>query len=393
MAPANPNLGTDATPWAVITGWYVNAYSIVHSLRAIGWQGRTVCLRQARTGAVLADQFGRDVEVWTVDLDKPSDLPDLIMERIPADAEAHVFCTDERFLGAFRQAAQSPQPGKPRILGTLPAATRLDTILDRFAFYEFIRTRNLAPVPQTLPAEPAAAQSLGTDMAVRVKRSWDGLRKLPRVHLVRSEAERQQVEAALQEAGMEPHEWCYQERLSTCPEHNVSVCGWHDAQEQRYWVTRKVVQHPPEIGNGDVCELLTADFPQLQEWTRTILEGLEFQGAFEMEFVLDRNTGGYKVIELNPRFWMQHGLIEEASNHLLVRRHLGMPAADPPASLPRYWINPVYGLKRLLRADFRSLRYAAAGPSMLVPPLGMTLRWIPRYMARGFGRTDGQAHP
>lgn len=157
------------------------------------------------------------------------------------------------------------------------------------------------------------------------------------------------------------------------------MCGWHDAKSPRFVATRKVLQFPARQGNGDVCELI--ELPAaLADTTRQLLDDLRYTGPFELEFVRDTRTGRYRLIELNPRFWMQHPLAGANLGQVLVRRYLGLPEETTPhGSSPRYWINTIVALNCLLRADFRGWRYLRDPQAVRIPPLAVTLRWLPRF--------------
>jgi hypothetical protein len=180
--------------------------------------------------------------------------------------------------------------------------------------------------------------------------------------------------------GYEPGDWCYQEVLSLAPHHNVSVCGWHGLETRRYAATRKLLQFPERQGNGDVCELIELP-PDFSEITRKLLNELGYTGPFELEFVRDLRTGRDVIIELNPRFWMQHPLVGANLDQTLVRHYLGLSNAKLPCDSlqPRYWVNTIVALNRLLRADLRSWKYLRSPHAILMPPLGITLRWLPRF--------------
>jgi hypothetical protein len=360
---------------AVICGSYINAFSLAESLRAIDWEGRIVCLKDHGNGPVLMDLCVPGVEIWETSLEKPQDLVTLLCERLPADDFKVVFFTDERFLEAFREEARFPRLRSVRFF--VGSMEHLDTILDRCAFYRFIEEYGLGEVPRTLPGGADPWEAFPKEFFLRFRRSWDGLRKLPRIRLVSDRRRFEESIAALRRQGYTEADWCYQEVLSVSARHNVSICGWHDREARLHVATRKVLQHPPKTGNGDVCEVIDAP-PGLEETTERLLEALDYSGPFELEFVLDTKSGSYKIIELNPRFWMQHGLVGAWTGEELVRRYLGRSAATRPSTRPpRYWINTIYALSRLLRADLRVLYYLGSG-SVRVPAWGTAVRWLPR---------------
>jgi hypothetical protein len=375
--------GTGPPPVAFICGTYLNEYGILQSLRRLGWPGEVVAVKDFREGKTLADLCAPAVGVLGVELREPDDLLRILADRLAEGQEGLVFFCDERFLEASAKArAEGRYPG----LGfCVPSPESLRVILDRLALYAHIEARGLAPVPKTLPSDtPEPLTELGCPLILRPRETWVGLRKNPRPAIVGSPEELREAERRYAEAGMERSAWCYQEMLSIEAPDNLSVCGWHGRGERRYLLTHKVLSFPRLMGNGDVVEVLPPD-PTLERSAGDILDGLAYEGPFEMEFVRDPGSGTFKVIEINPRFWMQNELVSRGLGDELVRLYAGLPERGgdgPPTQPPRYWVNRIVALFRILRLDPSGLRYLFSRESVALPSVGLTLRYIPVYLAR-----------
>lgn len=376
------------TSRAVLCGTYVNAVSIVGSLRRLGWSGEILAVKPRAQGPVLIETAAPGVRVVEVDFQAPADLLSWLTD-LGGDRPV-VFLTDERFHSVLAPYHGGPAGAPLHVFVGAPA--HLDTILDRQLFCHFLTSRGLAETPRTIPSSEDPWHAFGDRFLLRVRRSWRGLAKLPRARVVGSRDELAALERGLAAAGLDRQEWCYQQLLSVAPRHNVSVGGWHGPGVREYLTTRKVLQHPPRTGNGDVCEVVPA-MPELDRTTGELLDALAFEGPFELEFVLDASSGRYHVIELNPRFWMQHALVEAATGDGPVRRCLGLPpsAAPPaPAPPPRYWVNGIYALYRVVRGDGRVLPYLLSRRTVCVPRLPLALRWVVRSLAaRRGGAANG----
>ena len=124
--------------------------------------------------------------------------------------------------------------------------------------------------------------------------------------------------------------------------------------------------------------------PGVMAQAQAILAAMEYDGPFELEFVFDETAAEFKVTELNPRFWLQHGLIEAVSGSALVGTYLGRgPLAVSEAELGlRYWVNPLYTAFRALKLDLRSLRYFASPKSWKPLSAAEALRYAADYAAR-----------
>ncbi len=358
--------------WAVIASDYINAYSIVASLKALGWNGPIVYLKEKKKGRTLLDASGLGVYGLPINLNVPEDLPVALSKHIPSSEPKVVFLCDERFHQVFVNKQIRKEDNFRVMVGSV---THLDAILDKFAFYSFIQDRNLAEIPKTITSREDPWEQLGSRFFIRFKRSWDGLKRLPRVKLITSFEQQRDVENKYIQKGFQPHQWCYQEALSIDPYHNVSISGWHGPEGRLYFATRHLLRHPSENGNGDVTEIISPP-SGLLECTERILSALEYQGPFELEFLLDLKCGYYKVIELNPRFWMQHGLIETVTGHALVSKYADIAGVKPIIRTGdvRYWVNTFYAIYRVAKGDLRILNYLFNSKAILVPSFSIVLK-------------------
>jgi|GEM_PF-3087125 len=312
---------------------------IVLSLREIGWDGRILCFRINCNRRTVVERWPDLCECAPVTIFEPSQIWQKIAARVaPKDVSALFFC-DERFHSTCMNDQMASLYSAAKCwLGT---RCELETVLDRWIFYEYLRNRGLADTPVTLknPCDPW--QHFPDGFRARVWRSWRGMKKLPRGRTVRTAKEFDEWRQMCQTQKVADAEWGCQELLSTDPRHTVSVCGWHDPASRYYKVTRWLRQRSE---NGWLIETLEG-YDELRETTRNILSAMEYYGPFELEFMKNRDSEGYKVIELNPRFWMQHRLV----GNELVRRYLDLPAGtNESRPQPRYWLNTDEVLKRML---------------------------------------------
>jgi len=362
--------------WAIICGWYINAYSIVTALRAIGWQGRIVCIKDHNDGPVLMEIVRPQVRVMETNFADPSELIDFINEHFPTEEPKYIFFTDEVYHPTFRKEAL--RPSLKNAFFHVGSVSRLDTILDRYAFYRFIEAEEGGPVPRTISGTEDPWRAFPDGFFIRPRLTWKGMKKLERVKPIRTREEQAAVSRRWRSQGLDESDWRYQEALSLRPQDNVSISGWHEQEKRVYAATRHILRHPKDVGNGDVTEMVPIT-KELKERTATILNALEYTGPFELEFLLDTRNNTYKPIELNPRFWMQHGLIQVITNYEPVRRYVGVATTGPSRSQTadtRYWVNGFYSLFRIIRGDWRVLPFLKSRQAMIVPPFPLALRWL-----------------
>ncbi|MHC1765391.1 MAG: hypothetical protein AB9869_13995 [Verrucomicrobiia bacterium] len=366
--------------WAILSRHYINAWSVASILGDLGWRGRVVALKERGEGPVLMELFGRDCEVWETSLESPDDLVEHLARRIPVEDAKVFFFMDERFIRACLDRVDHPWMRNARVLPG--AKCCLEQIADKFQFYRFIESRGLGSVPRTIPSDHDPVRELGESFFLRFRRSWAGTQRLPTIRLIESRTGLDKAVEELRARGYREDSWCYQEQLSLDPRDNVSVCGWHDKRRPVYLATHKVMQFPARQGNGDVVEIVELT-EALEKTTRRVLDALDFEGPFELEFVRDCASSQLKLIELNPRFWMQHALCGATTGQAVIRRYLGWEdAKDHCTPAPKYWINTVVALNRLLRGNFSILRYLVSAESIKVPPWRVALRWVSKSSPR-----------
>jgi hypothetical protein len=317
----------------------------------------TIALTQSSW--INAWSLRRACEALGVDLrvDGPArDLP--LPRREDAAAPDWLFFTDEASLMA---ALQADPP-----VAFLPRHFPPDLLDDKWAFAAFLA--HDPDGPQGLTQWPLdAATGVSYPLLLKSRHSWVGQRKLPRGWVCRDASELAARRAALAAAGLKEDWFFLQEWLGDQPLRLMSVSGFFDARDENRnlaIVTERVADYGDAGPSSSAMLVTVADEHGLIGSSVRVLRRLGYRGPYELEFLAigQRCLG----LELNPRFWMQHGLFVAAGNGL-VKRYLGRetPAdllAPPPERL--LWVDGFWLLRRLLRFDLRVL--------------GLWRRWVGR---------------
>jgi len=238
---------------AVVLGSHLNAYGVHQALRTIGWGGRIVFVKMVGEPPGY-EEMACDVETWRVSMREPADLIGELERRLDLNDRVFLFMTDERFHETLHQ--HRDRPVLKDAVFFLGPKSGLDIVLDRKAFYRFLEAGRLCGTPRTIEGRDDPWAAFGGPFIFRFNRSWDGLASLDRVRIVGDAVELADLVRAYRERGLTEDRWCYQEVLSTDPLDNLSVCGWHDGEDQVYRVTRTLARHPPQKGTALVCELV-----------------------------------------------------------------------------------------------------------------------------------------
>jgi len=269
---------------------------------------------------------------------------------VPGDTTAGVpragdvlYFTDERSLQQFLPRNE---------LQFLPRSSGL-VIDDKLWFYDWLSAFG----EQTIPYSGDLNSPRVWPALIKARHSWKGDRKLPRGFVCHTTLEFQHARQQLPRLGLSESDFCTQQFLPSCS-FVYSVCGHFDSQDNQrnaILVTRKTLTCDQDLGTGAVVDTV-ADPQDLLRRTARILNALRYQGPFELEFLHDPNTQTYYVLELNPRFWMQHGIFIDGFENILIKRYLGIDDGVPQKPQPDQaicWLCRVDLVTAVLKCDYR----------------------------------------
>jgi hypothetical protein len=285
-----------------------------------------------------------------VDLRVPAGPRTLPLPTLPASAAPEwQFFTEE---SSLRHGLQGTLGGR-----FLPEHFPADLLDDKWAFAGFLQQDPNGPAG--LAQWPLDAQAEARyPLLLKSRHSWVRGRKLPRGWVCRDPHELADRRAALQAQGFDEAWFFLQEWLGEAPLKLLSVGGFFDAADTSRnlaVVTERVADYGDAGPSSSAMLVTVPDTEGLVPRAEHVLARLGYRGPYELEFIVI----GARVLalELNPRFWMQHGLFLAAGNGL-VKRYLGREtAADRAAPAPQrlLWVDGTWLLRRLLRADRRVL--------------------------------------
>ena len=115
------------------------------------------------------------------------------------------------------------------------------------------------------------------------------------------------LEKKLIELLSENHKLLVQELVSHKPGKEISWYGYRSKSGEVFGVTARQVRKSPQIG-GTATFLEAEEIPQIHPYAHRALKALDFWGICEVEFMLDERKTEYKIIEFNPRCWLQLSL-------------------------------------------------------------------------------------
>ena len=330
----------------IIAGDYVNAISVWKSLKSLDVIGPIFFLNTS--GRNMAERIVPKCKV--IQGIKNADCLFDFLKSLGKNKIKFLFLTDELYHKALweNRTLLSEMNVIVKIGNSDPS-----TILNKGDFLNAIGEKTSVPVP--FHYSPFEFQTIKVPVFIKFKSSYITYKRVPKGKVVYKVNELDKHIKHLVEYGFNLKDVEIQELLSTESKDNISICGWYEQGFHSFHQTRKVLQHPPKNGNGDVVEYMVLN-KKLVDYAVQILKLVDYNGPFEIEFVKERNGEEYKVIEMNPRFWMQHGLIENNSGHLLIARYIGVTPLLPVLRY-KYWIYPVISLIQIAKGKFKYIPY------------------------------------
>lgn len=227
---------------------------------------------------------------------------------------------------------------------------------DKFAFGEYACSVGVAPLPQWTGIDDAASAMF--PLVLKARCSWMNGVKMPRGWVCRSPAEIALAQKEITRLRLPQDQFFFQQWLPATAEDNFSVCGFWDAAAARrnlVCVVQRRIGYGADLSSSSVVAVVP-DPADLLVRCGEILNGIAFQGPFELEFL--RHESQFHVLELNPRFWMQHGLFVSAGNGLM-KRYLGIDAEeDWGTGVPEQllWIDGMWLLRMISTFQRRTLQ-------------------------------------
>ncbi len=299
---------------------------------------------------------GRHVNAWSI---KEA------IRQLSCDLDGWCFFTEESSL----LAAIGEHQGKCRFKPQMSA----ELIDDKWAFHEWLSSIGEHPVPSWVSADQISSYPV----ILKSRHSWRDAKKLPRGWCCSDEGQMLHRYNSLDERGLRK-EWFFFQAYLGDGALNVSVSGYYDFEHEHRRLTvttRKVLGNDGDLPTGVVVEVID-DPADLTERALGILRRLRYDGPFEMEFIMDPTRRDFLVLELNPRFWMQHGLFTKFADNGLVKRYVDMDGDEDwrirVISKRAVWVNSIDTLAGVVRGDFRilrlALRYYADGAQVLFVP-------------------------
>jgi len=229
----------------------------------------------------------------------------------------------------------------------LPKKFPLDLLDDKLHFAQWLEYKN----ELTIPFQLFSTQVTSFPVLLKSRYSWHNNKKYPRGWICKNNNELDLQLKQVEQSGYLKEDFFIQKWIDHPKIQIISVCGFFDYENTRrncLCVVKRVAAHEKNIS----CSAMVATIPDpadLIQRTESLLSSIQFTGPFELEFIELQNN--YYILELNPRFWMQHGLFY-LNDNALVKRYLQIDSLnDWKKNAPErlLWIDSVWLFKSILK--------------------------------------------
>lgn len=263
----------------------------------------------------------------------------------------------------------------------LPKHFPADLLDDKWAFAEFLGLDADGPQGLTQWSLTQLDQAR-YPVLLKGRHSWRRGRKIPRGWVCKDSTEVEQMLKHMAINDWDTSWFFLQEWLGEAPLKLLSVGGFFDATDENRNLS-VVTERVAEYGVGPSSSAMLVTVPDslgLLEHSAHILRRLRYCGPYEMEFIV----AGARILalELNPRFWMQHGLFLHSGNGLIKRYFDQETAEDLKSPSPEnlLWVDGLWLLRSILRMDLHVFRlwrtwvYQHGYKPVLCPTIGYSIR-------------------
>lgn len=344
---------------AVLSGGSeINACALVEELDEAGFTPAIIALRKDSILRTLARKHSFTVLSWPPD--DPASCVLTLVEHLKSlgatiERPIPIFATEDGGLRLLLEMRESIEPwgvvggAQALRMGGLDKA-ELFTALEQMGCGEIIAPSRVANCVDDALQQ---VEQFEGDAVIKpsLKPHSMHLRGMPaKAFLSRHYASKEELRAALNHAWPVAREWIIQRRLLNPPGGEIVIWSVRDRQGRTYSMLAHEVWKQPRAG-GTGCWVHATGKPSLlAERAHTLLETLGFVGLCEIPFLLDQH-GQWRMIELNPRPWLQVGLPYRCGVPMATaaaRVLWGEPLPQLPQPRPGDWVN----LERLLLAAF-----------------------------------------
>ena len=123
------------------------------------------------------------------------------------------------------------------------------------------------------------------------------------------------LEKRLVELLSENHKLVVQELVNPKPGEEVCWWGYRNKSGEIFGITAREIRKFPQMG-GTATFMRIEEASEIHHYAKKILESINFWGICEIPFMLDLRTNKFKVLEFNPKCWLQLSLATEVGMNL-----------------------------------------------------------------------------
>ena len=234
---------------------------------------------------------------------------------------------------------------------TTPEFPIVNTLLNKKLFYQLLKKKKI-PHPKTyFPKNTKDISQISKELSFPciLKPTYssyfvqDYHKKL---FIARS---KQQLTDHYQRAQLKKHQLMIQEIIpgDTTMQYGFNAYYTHQYIPIGIFMYQRIRQWPPTFGNG--CSIKSTWKPELEKTITPLIKTIKYYGIVDTEFKYDTRDHSIKIIEINPRTWMQNSLPTRHGiniSYLAYQDALGKTVKSTPSiKEPIKWIYMIDDIK------------------------------------------------
>ena len=280
----------------------------VAAVRALGRAGIPVYGFDHEQQYGFRSRYGTHERVPDPQID-PSALVDLLVDRAKRCAARPIlYPTSDAFVEFVSQYRERLEP---YLVHALPSKASVAAALDKRSQYARAREAGVPTVPTRSPSTVAEVREIALTVSYpavvkpAVGHRWRHRFSASKALCVHTADDLIHLFEGIFARGEQALVQPFVEGANT---NHCKVCAYFDARGVPLACVcmRKIRQYPVDFGVGTMME--TVRDAEIAEAGLRLFRALDWRGPGSIEFKRDDRDGAWKLMELNPRLWQQHGL-------------------------------------------------------------------------------------
>jgi predicted ATP-grasp superfamily ATP-dependent carboligase len=194
----------------------------------------------------------------------------------------------------------------------LPSIDVIENVVNKAALLQVAKKEGIEIPNSYFIEDEDDIKHLPYPIYLKIHKSWRMFEQFPKGRIITNAHDAlRYVHYLVDDLGLSFNDFLFQELLSTNPEDNISLSGIFMDNSDIYAISRKLLQTSSKLGAAIEIVFNDEVKEKLYKSCKKLFKKVGYYGIAECEFIHDKTTGDFKLIEVNPRFWLQHSVFKK----------------------------------------------------------------------------------